>query len=148
VYRQAWEAITDGAKTSPEDWSKKRTIRVGKPYIQGETSQEEGVQYSWDPISHVLVFFFRNPQPHEVQAIKSGEAEFALVVKQDIIFLLSHFKGVLHGQKGTDCLMLPIHGTCFPMSFEEFLQHRMVFSQKNRRRWSLSWSMETTALCL
>jgi tetratricopeptide (TPR) repeat protein len=104
VYRLAWNAIISGIKTKTmqKEDDTMRILQVGKPYIEGETSLEEAVKYNWSPDEHVFLLFFRNPQPHEEKAVRSGKAEFALVIEQDIIFMLFRFHGAHQRQQGID----------------------------------------------
>jgi hypothetical protein len=35
--------------------------------------------------------FFKNPKPYEIQAVKTGKAEFGLAIEKDIVFLIFRF---------------------------------------------------------
>lgn len=60
---------------------------VGKLF-SSRTSWPEMAQYHYMAGEHHLHVFMRQPSEIEVKATKTGMAEFALVVEQDIIFLL------------------------------------------------------------
>jgi len=77
-------------------------IEVGKLYSETRTSWPEGVEYNWMHNVHELRMFFRNPQPQEVQSVKSGKVEFGLVTEEDVILLLFRFLGAQKGQRGID----------------------------------------------
>lgn len=64
---------------------------VGKLYNPNRTSWPEVTQYNYIQGEHHLQLFLRQPDQSEIQAIKAGAAEFALVVEQGIIFLLYQF---------------------------------------------------------
>lgn len=67
---------------------------VGKPYIAGKARWPEGIEYAWRGGSHELRLFFARPSSNEKQAIRKGMAEYALVVEQPVILLLSRFGGM------------------------------------------------------
>lgn len=65
--------------------------RVGTLYNANTTRWSEGAEYNYRSGVHEIRLFFRNPKPGEVQAAKQGEANFALVVQQDIILLVFRY---------------------------------------------------------
>lgn len=64
---------------------------VGKPYIPGRTAWPEGVEYNFRAGQHELRLFFRSPSAAEVEAVRTGDCEFALVVEGPVIFLMYRF---------------------------------------------------------
>jgi hypothetical protein len=66
-------------------------LRVGAPYIPGKTSFVEGVQYNFRSGEHELLMWLGSPSRAEVDDIRRGQAEFALVVRPPIIFLMYRF---------------------------------------------------------
>ena len=65
--------------------------QVGKPYIPGRAGWPEGVEYSYRAGEHELCFFFRSPPRAQVEALRTGECEFALVVDRPVIYLMYRF---------------------------------------------------------
>jgi hypothetical protein len=63
---------------------------VGQPYLSSGKCPE-GAEYNYRGGQHELYLLFRNPTPAEVAAVKSGAAEFALVLHRGVIFLLYSF---------------------------------------------------------
>ena len=64
---------------------------VGRPYIPGRTAYPEATQYTYDAGGHELLLILSRPSAREVSAIRSAEAEFALVVDGDLIVFLYRF---------------------------------------------------------
>ncbi len=64
---------------------------VGKLYSQTRTRWDEGTEYNFRSNVHEIRLFFRQPRPIEVQSVKTGEAQFGLVVKEDVILLVFKF---------------------------------------------------------
>jgi hypothetical protein len=64
---------------------------VGQLYNPNRTSWPEAVQYNYMAGEHHLHLFMRQPTQTEVQAVKTGPAEFALVTEGILIVLLYHF---------------------------------------------------------
>ncbi len=75
-------------------------IQVGQLYKEGQTSWPEVVEWNWTQSANELRLFFRNPDPQEIQAVKTGKVEFGLVIEQDIILLLFRFLPAQKGQHG------------------------------------------------
>lgn len=65
--------------------------QVGKPYNSAVREWLETPKYDFRSGAHELVLFFNKPTSAEISAVKTGKAEFALVVQGDIIFLLYRF---------------------------------------------------------
>jgi hypothetical protein len=65
--------------------------QVGKPYTPGRRNWPENVEYNYRQHTHELRMFLGNLKPWEIEAIKTGPCEFALVVDGDVLFLLYHF---------------------------------------------------------
>jgi hypothetical protein len=66
-------------------------LEVGKPYLPGRTRLEPRAEYNWRAGQHELLLCLSDLTEAEVQAIAQGEAEFALLVWRDVIFLLFRF---------------------------------------------------------
>lgn len=66
-------------------------VEVGKPYLPGRTSLAAGVKYNFRAGQHELLLSFHDPSPSKVEAVRSGEAEFALVLYRTVIFFLYRF---------------------------------------------------------
>lgn len=69
------------------------SYEVGKPYQPGCTRWPETAQYNYRSGGHELVLFLKSPTAKEFNAIKTGKAEFALLVHQSAIFLCHRFGG-------------------------------------------------------
>lgn len=67
---------------------------VGKLYNANRTRWEETAEYNYRANIHEIRLFFRSPKPSEVQAAKQGEANFALVVQQDMILLVFRYGSI------------------------------------------------------
>jgi hypothetical protein len=65
--------------------------KVGQPYNPNVKNWPETPQYNYRQGEHELVLFFNKPSISETLAVKQGKAEFALTVKDDIIFFLYRF---------------------------------------------------------
>lgn len=65
-------------------------IAVGQPY-PGNPPYTPGSQFQWTEDGMFLELRFEQPSQEEVEAVKSGEAEFALAVYESVIFLLYRF---------------------------------------------------------
>ena len=66
-------------------------LEVGKPYISGRREWPEGVEYNFRAGGHELRMFLHGPRASEVEAVRKGECEFALVVKGPVIFFMYRF---------------------------------------------------------
>lgn len=64
---------------------------VGQPHSPGHTNWPEGSEYSYRRGAHHLRLFFRNPSPHEIEAVQEGKAQFAFTVHRSAILLLFRF---------------------------------------------------------
>jgi len=69
---------------------------VGKLYNPNRNVWPEAVQYSFRGGGHELVLFYRRPTASEIQDVRTGKAEFALAVYEDVLFFVSNFGGVDH----------------------------------------------------
>ena len=81
--------FTAGARMSED--IKLHHYEVGKPCVAGRTSWSEAAEYNYRAGQHELRLFWRHPMPAEIQAVKHGRVDFALLVEKDIIFLLFRF---------------------------------------------------------
>lgn len=61
---------------------------VGKLYVPGRTSWPEAAQYNFRGGEHGLELFWPSPRPHEIEGIKSGPVDFALVAEGDVMLIL------------------------------------------------------------
>ena len=66
-------------------------IAVGKPYNEDRLQWPEEAFYQCRAGEHELVLFFNGITPGERQAVKKGKAEFGLLVRQPVIWLLFRF---------------------------------------------------------
>ena len=66
-------------------------IEIGQPYVEGKTKLVERGEYRFRAGGHELLLCLRNVTPEEVEAVRSAEAEFALVVFGDVLFFLYRF---------------------------------------------------------
>lgn len=53
--------------------------------------KQEGVTFSVEPYTMMLIYRFSHPSPEEIQAFARGEMQFAVTVLHDVIFILSRF---------------------------------------------------------
>src|SRR5205814_3477858 len=60
--------------------------------IEGRESWPEGCDYNYYKNGHVLRIFLAEPNSEEIESVRNGRAELALVVERDIIILLYQFK--------------------------------------------------------
>jgi hypothetical protein len=65
---------------------------VGELYNPDRSSWPEAVQYNLCWGRHELVMFIGSPTPSEIGAVRSGRAEFALLVEGPILFFLYSFE--------------------------------------------------------
>ncbi len=66
-------------------------LEVGRPYIVGRRKWPEGVEYNCRSGGHELRLFFDSPSASEIEAVRIGECEFALVMEGPVIFLMYKF---------------------------------------------------------
>jgi hypothetical protein len=66
-------------------------IAVGKPYNPNRLQWPEGASYQCRGGQHELVLFFSGITQAERQAVKKGRPEFALLVRQPVIWLMYRF---------------------------------------------------------
>lgn len=71
-------------------------IEVGKLYNPNRKVWPETTQYNFRDGGHELVLFYRRPTASEIQAVRTGKAEFALAVYESVLFFLSNFGGADH----------------------------------------------------
>ena len=64
---------------------------VGHPYVAGRHTWPEWAEYNYRG-GHELRLFWRNPLPHEVAAVRSGTAHFAIYPLHDVIFFCYRFQ--------------------------------------------------------
>lgn len=65
--------------------------QVGELYQPNRRSWPEGGQYNFRGGGHERLLSFRNTTKSEIEAVRTGEAEFALAVFQPVLFLLFRF---------------------------------------------------------
>ena len=63
----------------------------GKPFVEGQTSWPDGPFYNYGKGTHNLTIFLATPSTAEMESIRFGKAQFAVTVKDGIIFLLFKF---------------------------------------------------------
>lgn len=81
---------------------------VGKPYNESRDKWPEATQFNYRSGEAELTLFFNSPKPQEVAGVKSGKAEFALVVEQGLIVLLFQFhKAGLQPMGGSPTTAIP-----------------------------------------
>jgi hypothetical protein len=68
-----------------------QSYQVGTLYHPDRTRWPENAEYNYRSNTHEIRLFFPRPKPIEVQQVKQGEASFALVVEEPIIFLVWKF---------------------------------------------------------
>ena len=67
------------------------TYSVDALYNPNRTSWPECAQYNYRGGEHELLLFWRAPARDEVNDVRKGEAEFALLVEGDVVWLLYRF---------------------------------------------------------
>lgn len=65
--------------------------RVGEPYVPGRRNWPEHVEYNFRGGEHELRLFLADLTAREIQDVRRGEAEFALVVEQPVIAFCYRF---------------------------------------------------------
>lgn len=65
-------------------------LSVGTLYHQDRTSWPDAYEFSYIGAGHQLRLFVGDLKPHEIEAVRTGEAQFALSIIDDIIFF--HFR--------------------------------------------------------
>jgi len=76
-------------------------LEVGQPYVAGRTAWREGAEYSFRRGEHELRIFLPSASPAEIEAVRAGEAEFALVVELPVIFLMYRFGSLFRWSDST-----------------------------------------------
>lgn len=66
-------------------------LTVGAPYNPTRRQWPECAQYNYRSGQHELVLFFDQPSEEEVEAVRAGACEFALVTQGIALALLWHF---------------------------------------------------------
>ena len=93
---------------------------VGKPYNPARRSWPPGSQYNFRAGAHELLFFFESPTEREVEAIRKGAAEFALVFEPPVIVLLFRFgEGIPWSDAPYTYHVLPAEQQQLPIDWEE-----------------------------
>ena len=64
------------------------TLEPGQPLFAGVSRLTEGVHYNYSVCGHTLLLSLAHPTSRDIRAIKQGEAAFALLVRENIVFLL------------------------------------------------------------
>lgn len=77
-------------------------LRVGQLYIPGRTSYPEAVQYNYRSGGHELLMWLANPRESEVEAVRAGPCQFALLTWRDVIFFLYRFEHLRGGIPWSD----------------------------------------------
>ncbi len=68
-------------------------MEPGQPLFDGVSRLTEGVHYNYSVCGHTLLLSLAGPTGRDVLAIEQGEAAFALLVREDIVFLLVKIGG-------------------------------------------------------
>jgi hypothetical protein len=68
-----------------------RRIRVGLPLVPKLRGYQEGVHYNYTPGGHTLTISMKEPTSPDVEAVRRGQASFALICREEAIFILSRF---------------------------------------------------------
>lgn len=66
-------------------------LEVGKPYIPGKNTYDEGSRYVYRQGGHELLLTMATPSRAEVEAARVGESEFALFTEGPLLVLLYRF---------------------------------------------------------
>lgn len=77
-----------------------RGASEGEPYHPARTTWTEGVQYNFVSGSHELLLVFGDLTPAEVAAVRSGTAQFGLIVQSPLVVLFFRFEGAAGGSIG------------------------------------------------
>jgi len=77
---------------------------VGSPYLPGRRSLAPGTNYSYRQGQHELLLLLDRPTRAEIEAVRHGEARFALCQRGQVLFLLYRFGGAIDW---SDCPFSP-----------------------------------------
>lgn len=66
-------------------------LSVGELYAAGKTRWPETAQYNYRGGMHELVVFASTPTPEEIESVRAGRADFALLVKAPVLLMLYKF---------------------------------------------------------
>lgn len=75
-------------------------LQVGKPYLPGKRSLPTGTNYNFRGGTHELLLLLDGITPRELESVRAGAAEFALLVFKRVIFFLYRFEPAL---EWSDC---------------------------------------------
>jgi hypothetical protein len=99
-------AVKKPPSQRPERQGGKHLLEVGKPYHPDRKMWPQGNQFSYRGRELVLVLFFDQPTPAEVQAVRHGMADFGLYDADDLVVLCYRFH---HDQGGVPWSDAPYH---------------------------------------
>ena len=68
-------------------------MEPGQSLFAGVSRLTEGVHYNYSVCGHTLLLSLAGPTGRDIHAIKQGEAAFALLVRENIVFLLVKIGG-------------------------------------------------------
>ena len=68
-----------------------RRLKVGEPFHPGVTGFEEGIHYNYTPFGHTLTLSLREPFTAELEAVREGNAAFALIGADVADFVVARF---------------------------------------------------------
>lgn len=66
-------------------------LSVGELYHPGKTKWPETAQYNYRGGAHELLILMASPKPEEVESVRSGRADFGLLLKPPVMLLLYKF---------------------------------------------------------
>lgn len=70
-----------------------RMLQIGRPFREDVPAWPEAYQYNYDVSGHELLLFAAHLTPREIEGVSAGQADFALSVRDDIIFFQFRFAG-------------------------------------------------------
>lgn len=65
----------------------------GQPLLDGVYGLTEGIHYNYSTYGHTLVVSLARPGKEDIRAVNHGDNAFALVVRENIVFLLAKIGG-------------------------------------------------------
>ena len=70
-----------------------RAIEVGKPFIAGKTNFREASWLEYTETGPILLMSVANPTAKEIEAVRTGNAEFALYETNPVLWFLYKIRG-------------------------------------------------------
>ena len=77
----------------PERQGPMHTLIVGRPYSPSRRSWHQGADYNVRAGGHELRVFLGHATPREITAVRTGKAEFGLMIELPELFVVSRFHG-------------------------------------------------------